>query len=75
MIFRLLLLFAIVWFLIWLIRKQMSNQSPKKPRLRTDQSEDMVACDYCGTHVPKSLVVHTDSKNYCCEEHARLDDH
>ena len=74
MIFRLLLLFLVVWFLFWLIRKQLTNKSAEKPQLKSDQSEDMVACDYCGTHVPRSLIVHADSKHYCCQEHADLDE-
>lgn len=74
MIFRLLLLFLIVWFLFWIIKKQISDKSPTKPKLSTQQSEDMIACHYCGTHVPNSLVVQSEGKQYCCQDHAELDE-
>ena len=73
MIFRLLLLFLIVWFLIWIIRKQITDRNEEKPQLKSDQAEDMVVCEHCGTHVPSSLVHLQNDKNYCCKEHARLD--
>ena len=74
MIFRILLLFLIVWFLFWIIRKQITDNSAQKPKLSTRQSEDMIACDYCGTHVPRSLIVEAGEKKYCCQEHAELDE-
>ncbi len=74
MIFRLLLLFLIVWFLIWIIRKQISDQGKTTPKLTSKQAEDMIACDYCGTHVPQSLVVKSAQKQYCCQEHAEQDE-
>lgn len=74
MIFRLLLLFLIVWFLFWLVRKQLTDQTADKPKLKSEQTEDMVPCDYCGTHVPRSLIVQSDNKNYCCKEHAELNE-
>lgn len=74
MIFRLLLLFLIVWFLFWIIKKQFADNSAEKPKLSTREAEDMIACDYCGTHVPGSLVVKSEGKKYCCKEHAELDE-
>lgn len=74
MIFRLLLLFLIVWFLFWIIKKQISGKNTTEPKLSTQQAEDMIACDYCGTHVPKSLVVQSEGKKYCCQDHAELDE-
>lgn len=73
MIFRLLLLFLIVWFLIWLFRKQFSIKRDSKPSLKNSQTEDMIACEYCGTHVPKSLGIQSNNKFYCNQEHANLD--
>lgn len=73
MIFRLLLLFLIVWFLIWIVKKQISDSNQSRPNLKNPQSEDMIACSYCGTHVPKSLGVELDGKFYCCQEHSEID--
>ena len=74
MIFRLLLLFLIVWFLFWMIKKQFSDsiETDEKPKLK--ESEDMIACDKCGTHVPKSLSYESNEKHYCCQEHADNED-
>ena len=73
MIFRLLLLFLIIWFLIWIIRKQLSSNQPNDRQDRIDQAEDMQPCAYCGTHVPRSLAIESNNKLYCCQEHAQLD--
>ncbi len=74
MIFRLILLFLIIWFLIWMIRKQITDKNQPKPRIKDSSSEDMVICDYCGTHVPESLSLKSEGMNYCCQEHLKLDE-
>ena len=73
MIFRLLLLFLIIWFLFWILKKQFSASSSVKTNDKPEKVEDMIACDYCGTHVPKSLGVQQDDKFYCSQEHADSD--
>ena len=75
MIIRLLLLFLIVWFLFWLLKKQFSGDSSPKTETKTEELQDMVACSYCGTHVPESLGVRAADKFYCCQQHADLDTH
>ena len=62
MFFRLLLLFLIVWFLIWLIRNQFSANKMFYRKNSSDGAEDMLECTYCGTHIPKSLAVMHDGK-------------
>ena len=74
MILRLLALFLIVWFLIWLIRKQFSLKTGNRSADIEDQSEDMLACKTCGTHVPRSLAVYRNDNCYCSEEHADHDE-
>lgn len=73
MIFRLLLLFLIVWFLFWILKKQfIGNQSSRTEQI-PDDLEDIIPCDFCGTHVPSSLGIKKNDKFYCSEEHAELD--
>lgn len=74
MIMRLILLFLIVLFLIWIIRKQVTKSSKPPPNLENQNSEDMVACAHCGTHVPLSLALKSNNKYYCCKEHIGLDE-
>ena len=73
MIFRLLLLFLIVWFLIWLFKKQFSDEPESSTSDSDQESEDMLPCAHCGTHVPKSLGYQQYGKFYCCEEFAEYD--
>ena len=71
MIFRLLALFLIIWFLIWLVKKQFSPTEQRKPL--SDESEDMLSCKFCGIHVPESRGIHKGEDFYCCPEHAEED--
>lgn len=74
MFFRILLLFLVVWFLIWLIKKQFFSVTEDTPQGKPEEAEDMLACKLCGTHVPKSLAVIRDRQAYCCAEHANQDE-
>ncbi|MBC8211852.1 MAG: hypothetical protein H8E21_12390 [Gammaproteobacteria bacterium] len=69
MIFRLLLLFLIIWFLFWIIKKQFLGTSSSTQQI-PDESEDIIPCKLCGTHVPRSLGVKKDDRFYCSQEHA-----
>lgn len=71
MIFRLLALFLIIWFLIWLVKKQLSSSGEN--RSLPDDSEDMLSCKICGTHVPESRGIYKGENFYCCQEHAEED--
>ncbi|MBT4076825.1 MAG: hypothetical protein HOC92_15500 [Gammaproteobacteria bacterium] len=73
MIFRLLLLFLIIWFLFWILKKQFLGNNSDNSKAKPEEVEDMLACSYCGTHVPKSLGFQSVDKFYCCQEHAKLD--
>ena len=69
MIFRILLLFLVIWGLFWILRKQFSDQPPRKPEQAEEDAEDMLICETCGVHTPRSLTVQVDGKVYCCHEH------
>jgi nitrogen fixation-related uncharacterized protein len=71
MIFRILLLFLVIWGLFWILRKQFSDDSPRSRQQdgAEEQAEDMLVCETCGVHTPKSLTVQVDGKVYCCHEH------
>lgn len=71
MIFRILLLFLVIWGLFWILRKQFSDEPARRTSEQDsgDSAEDMLVCDTCGTHTPKSLTVQMNGKTYCCREH------
>ena len=50
----------------------MGNPSSRSEQI-ADDSEDIIPCDFCGTHVPASLGFRKSDKFYCSEEHAELD--
>jgi uncharacterized protein len=35
-------------------------------------TEQMLACDHCGVHLPQSEATMTDTGNWCSNDHARL---
>jgi len=71
LLFRLILLFAIM-FIAWRIYRLVMAprvRAPEQPeKLR---GEDMVECAFCAVHVPRAQAVSGDSRWYCCEEHRR----
>ena len=68
MIFRILLLFLVIWGLLWLVRKQFADK-PGPERTAEADAEDMLVCETCGVHTPRSLTVQVNGKTYCCHEH------
>lgn len=70
---RFLFLLA-AFFAIWLIirfylKTGKSIEKPQQPAIKTDS---MVACDYCGLHIPEKEAIKSDSHFYCCQQHAQL---
>ncbi len=71
MIFRILLLFLVIWGLFWILRKQFSDAPARRTggQDASHTAEDMLVCETCGVHTPKSLTVQVNDKVYCCHEH------
>jgi len=74
MFVRVILLLVIVLALLWLLKRLFGGDEVDKIESTTArQSEDMLQCKYCGTHVPESLIVKVDEQTYCCQDHADRD--
>jgi len=59
------LIFAvIVWLIITLLKRQ---QWPNPPP--AEKTDDMVACEICGVHIPKSEAISSQAQFYCSEAH------
>ncbi len=68
---RLVLLLAIVAVVILVYRSLKSTRGTRqRPRALPKQ---MLRCDYCGLHVPEDEALRIAGRNYCSEEHKRLD--
>jgi uncharacterized protein len=46
-----------------------------KPRTQTKRPvvRNMIRCDHCGLHVPEDAILRLHGRNYCSEEHLRVD--
>jgi uncharacterized protein len=69
---RLLILLVVVALLMWLLKRLFSDP-PESEKLESGRSENMLQCKYCGVHVPESSITVVNDQNYCCPEHADLD--
>ena len=68
-----LLFFAIIAVLVlWILSKFIRKDIDDNKDSSSTESEDMVCCDYCGLHLPKSESVIKDNRFFCSEEHYRL---
>ena len=68
-----LLFFAIIAvFVLWLLRKFIRKDINENNDAPSAEDEDMVCCDYCDLHLPRSESVIKDNKFFCSEEHYRL---
>jgi uncharacterized protein len=64
----LVLVFALAW---WLLKKYSSSITRKQPP-QARVTEDMVRCEYCGVHLPRSESHASSGKFFCSEDHLRL---
>ena len=68
-----LLLIAVVLVVLWFLRNQRRDGTSegtgarRKPPVRP---QDMVRCDVCGVHLPRTdALPGPDGRLYCCAEH------
>lgn len=69
---RLVLLLAIIAVVILVYRWLKPARGNVRRRTRA-LPKQMLRCDYCGLHVPEEEALRVDGRNYCSEEHKRLD--
>ena len=67
-----LILIVLVFVLAWWLLKKYRQSLTRKDPPPTAVAEDMVCCEHCGVHLPRSES-HTDNgKYFCSEDHLRL---
>jgi uncharacterized protein len=64
-----LFLFAVVAVVYWLLRTYRKSSS--KQEVAATSNEDMVRCEQCGVHLPKSEATLSAGKFFCGEAHRR----
>jgi uncharacterized protein len=68
-----LLFFALIAVLIfWLLTRWARKEENQDKKPSSIKEEDMVCCDYCGIHLPRSESISTQDKAFCSKEHQRL---
>lgn len=66
-----LLLVFVVFYAYWRSQNRPAPLPRTPPPLAPPQ--DMVACDHCGLHLPRSEALSSGGHHYCCAEHQRSD--
>ncbi|MEE8207818.1 MAG: PP0621 family protein [Nitrosomonadaceae bacterium] len=68
-----LLFFALIAVLIfWLITRYIGKKESQDKKSFSIEGEDMVCCDYCGLHLPRSESIIIHDKTFCSKDHQRL---
>ena len=67
-----LLLLAIVVLAGFWLAKRYGNRSARSKTAAPPREEDMVRCEQCGVHLPRSESLLTRGYYYCSPEHQRL---
>lgn len=69
-----LLLFLLVLFGIWWLRRKFARDDRPEPppRARERAVEAMRACAHCGVHVPESEALIDGAHAFCSDQHRRL---
>ena len=68
------ILFLLVFFVLYVLFRAKKGRRPSAPDThgRTDTPEAIVACAYCGVHVPSSEAINVGGRSYCSKEHSQL---
>lgn len=66
--FLLLLVLALIVMWLWRSNRQ-SNTSEDKPPASSSPPQEMVGCQLCAVHIPRSEALVGDKGVYCCAEH------
>jgi len=69
MIKLILLVLALLALYLIFSRPHRENAPPRDGKAPPAGAETMVACAYCGVHVPRGEAVVAAGRCYCCDEH------
>lgn len=69
---KILLLVAIVFVVMAIIRTYQRSLSRPPASGRSPEVEDMVKCAHCGVNLPRSEAIYSGGDFYCTPEHRQL---
>ncbi|MBI2313283.1 MAG: preprotein translocase subunit YajC [Betaproteobacteria bacterium] len=68
---KLLLLVVVVLLVYWVVKAFSRGLRKQDEPPRQAGAEDMVRCDQCGVHLPRSESVTSQGKFFCSDDHRR----
>lgn len=69
---RLIVLGILILLAIYVIRRALLPKPPTQDHGKVaGKDADMVRCDVCGLHVPRSEALFQGNRVYCCPDHAK----
>lgn len=72
MLGRILLIVALVFVGIWLVRKLLGARKTKAPDNVKDSPDALVKCAHCGVHMPLTDALWKDGRAFCSMTHRNL---
>jgi len=66
-----LLFLVLAVAIVWMVLKNHRKSALRKQRPPGAAPEDMVRCDHCGIHLPRSESHLSNEKFFCSEDHLR----
>ncbi len=67
-----LIFLVLVVVIVWAVLKNYSKSRSRGAAPRTPAPEDMVRCEHCGVHLPRSESHASGGNFFCSEDHLRL---
>jgi uncharacterized protein len=65
---RIIIILIGVWLVLKILKRALAHRQTPPPD-QPPSIAKMVACAYCGVHVPETEAIRDGDKRYCCEEH------
>lgn len=65
---RIIVIALIIYLLIQIFKRWTANKANKASQRQNEQKQ-MVKCDVCQLHVPKSEALQREEKYYCSQNH------
>lgn len=69
---RLLILLALVFAAVLLVRRWLRNMKVGVDKLDSNQNVPTVRCEHCGLFLPQAQAWTEAERFYCCRDHAKL---
>jgi uncharacterized protein len=68
---KILLLVLGLFVAYWILKGYKGRVQRRADKKAAAAGEDMVRCDYCGVHLPRSESLPSDQSFYCSADHRR----